>query len=223
MTRKLFVTGTDTGVGKTAVSVALLRAFQASGTTAAGMKPVASGCISTAQGWRNDDALALQAASDGRPDYASVNPYALPDATAPQIAARHAGVTVALPAIVAACQQLAALADVLVIEGVGGWLAPLADGLDQGDLAQALGVGDVVLVVGMRLGCINHARLTERAILGDGFVLAGWVANADSNMLDFPEEYFEALQAAMSTRCLGRLPFAPDANATERASALSLP
>ena len=221
--RGLFITGTDTGVGKTVASVALLHALRATGKTVAGMKPVASGCVETPEGWRNDDALALLAASDGKPDYATVNPFALPAATAPQVAAEQAGITLTLPPIVSAYTRLASMADTVVVEGVGGWLAPLADDIDQTDLMRALGVDDVVLVVGLRLGCINHARLSERAIVADGFALKGWVANDASRETDVCAEYFRALQAAMAAPCLGRLPYAPDASAAERASCLHLP
>jgi len=224
--RGLFITGTDTGVGKTVVSVALLQALRTAGKKSLGMKPVASGCEQTAEGWRNEDALALQAASDAEPAYGLVNPFALPEATAPQLAARYAGVVVSLPPIVAAYGQLAVQADVMVVEGVGGWLAPLADDLDQSDLMRALGLTDVILVVGLRLGCINHARLSERAIAADGFTLKGWVANSASNEAGFSDahadDYFDALQQSMRAPFVGRLPFEPKASAHERASRLRL-
>ncbi|MFT3807715.1 dethiobiotin synthase [Arenimonas sp.] len=208
MSRALFVTGIDTGVGKTVVAAAMLQAFRRQGLRAIGMKPVASGCTPTAQGWRNDDALMLQQASDPRPDYALVNPYALPEATAPQIAADHAGVRIELAPMVAAFAGLAAQADVVLVEGVGGWLAPLSDALDQSDLARALGIDEIVLVVGLRLGCINHARLSERAILADGFRLGGWICNSPDDRLEHADAYFSKLEQAMDSPCLGRLGFA---------------
>ena len=158
---RLFVTGTDTGVGKTVVSAALLHAFRAHGRRAVGMKPVASGCERAPEGWRNEDALALQAASDPRPPYDDVNPYALPAPLAPEIAARDAGVDVQLGVLVSAFERLHPLADMVLVEGVGGWAAPLTATLDQRHLVQELRL-PVVLVVGMRLGCINHARLSAR-------------------------------------------------------------
>lgn len=223
----LFVTGTDTGVGKTVASAALLHALRADGQRVVGMKPVASGCEWTAEGWRNDDALALQAASDGRPEYALVNPFALPEATAPQLAARRAGIPVSLEAIVAAYGRLSqgdagGGFDTVVVEGVGGWLAPLADDLDQSGLARALAITDVVLVVGMRLGCINHARLSARAIAADGFRLAGWIANTASPDEGCDDDYFNAVQAALPAPCLGRLPYTPGLDAGERAARLRL-
>jgi dethiobiotin synthetase len=200
-----YLTGTDTDAGKTLATCALLQAFRAAGKTAVGMKPVASGCVRTADGLRNEDALKLQANSHPRPDYAHVNPYALLDATAPEIAAERAGMTVALPEIEDAFLALRATADIVLIEGVGGWMAPLATGLDQCQLVRRCGV-PVILVVGMRLGCINHARLTARAIHADGCELRGWIATAIDPDLAYVEEYFRLLQAALPTPCLGRLP-----------------
>ena len=122
----VYVTGTDTGIGKTVASSALLHALRLRGLRAVGMKPLASGCDHTAAGWRNEDALALQAASDPRPDYGDLNPYALPLPLAPELAAREAGVTVEMDKIRAAFARLRAQADAVVVEGVGGWAAPLS-------------------------------------------------------------------------------------------------
>ena len=191
-----FVTGTDTGVGKTVASVALLHALHARGLRAVGMKPVASGCEHAAEGWRNEDARALLAASDPAPAYADVNPYALPHATAPQLAARDAGVEIELSALLAAHARLAAHADAVVVEGAGGWLAPMADGLDQSALARALDAG-VVLVVGLRLGCLSHARLTARAIEADGCRLVGWIGNRVDPGFDRAEDYLGLLRDAL--------------------------
>ena len=213
-----FVTGTDTGVGKTAASVALLHALRAEGRAAVGMKPVASGCERTPQGWRNEDALALQAASAPSHPYDLHNPYALPEATAPQLAARRAGVAVSLSRLVQAHAQLAASADVVVVEGAGGWLAPLADGLEQSALARALEL-PVLLVVGVRLGCLSHARLSERAIAADGLRLAGWIGNAiDAGFAD-ADAYRGLLDDALQAPCLGWLPHGGDA--ATRASCLA--
>jgi len=203
-----FVTGTDTGVGKTVASVALLHALRARGLRAVGMKPVASGCERTAEGWHNEDALALLAAGDPAPAYADVNPYALPHATAPQLAARDAGVAVALDPILAAHARLAAHADARVVEGVGGWAAPLADGLDQCALARALDAG-VVLVVGLRLGCLSHARLTARAIEADDCRLAGWIGNCVDPGFDRADDYLGLLRDALPVPCLGVLAHTP--------------
>ncbi len=216
-----FVTGTDTGVGKTVASVALLHALRARGLRAVGMKPVASGCDRTAGGWRNEDALALLAASDPAPAYADVNPYALPHATAPQLAARDAGVAVALDPILAAHARLAALSDTRVVEGVGGWAAPLSDGLDQCALARALDAG-VVLAVGLRLGCLSHARLTARAVQGDGCRLVGWIGNRVDPEFDRADDYLGLLRAALDAPCLGVLAHAPQGDGAVAARGLDV-
>lgn len=207
----VYITGTDTGIGKTVASAALLHALRARGLRAVGMKPVASGCELIDGEWRNEDALALQRASDPVPSYADVNPYALPEATAPELAARAAGVDIALAPIVAAYRRLAAQADAVVVEGVGGWAAPLSAELDQLDVVRALDVA-VVLVVGLKLGCINHARLTARAIVADGVRLAGWIGNDVDPDLPQADAYFALLAPRIDAPCLGRLPHAADPN-----------
>ena len=220
--RGWYVTGTDTGIGKTHASVALLHRLRADGVRAVGMKPVASGCARSVDGWRNDDALALQAASDPCPDYALVNPYALPRATAPQLAAEAAGVHIALPPLRAAWHALQAQSDAGVMEGVGGWLAPLADDLEQADLARALDL-PVLLVVGVRLGCLSHARLSARAIAEDGLRLAGWVANRIDPEFEDGPAYLDLLRKAIPAPCLGVLPWQADPAPDVLAAALHLP
>jgi dethiobiotin synthetase len=202
----MFVTGTDTGVGKTLASCTLVHALRARGLRAVGMKPLASGCEATRGGLRNEDALALQAASDPRPAYEDVNPFALPAPLAPEIAAREASIAVSLPPILAAHARLAAQADAVVVEGVGGWMAPLAGDLMQADLVRALDL-PVVLVVGLRLGCLNHAYLSARAIEADGCRLAGWIGTGvDPGMLRIDEN--RALLAdRLPAPCLGWLPW----------------
>ena len=208
MTRAWFVTGTDTGVGKTVASVALLHALRARGLRAVGMKPVASGCDWSDGGWRNEDALALIAASDPSPTYGDANPYALEHATAPQLAARDAGVSVTLPVLRSAYARLAATAQAMVVEGAGGWLAPMGDGLDQSAFARAIGA-DVVLVVGLRLGCLSHARLSARAIEADGCRFAGWIGNTIEPGFDRFDDYLGLLREALPAPCLGVLPHLP--------------
>ena len=204
--RGLYVTGTDTGIGKTLVSCALLHVARARGLRAVGMKPVASGCERIDDAWRNEDALALQDASHPRPDYADVNPFALPLPLAPELAARDAGVEVALPPILAAHARLQAQADVVVVEGVGGWAAPLSTHLHQADLVRALEL-PVVLVVGLRLGCLNHAYLTARAIAADGCRLAGWIATGIDPHMARADDNVALLAQRLRAPCLGRLPF----------------
>lgn len=220
--RNLYVTGTDTGVGKTVASAALLHRLQAAGRSAVGMKPVASGCERTADGWRNDDALRLQAASDPRPAYDDINPYALEMATAPQLAARAMGVDVSLARIGGAHDRLLMQADVVVVEGVGGWAAPLDDGLDQATLVAMLDL-PVVLVVGLRLGCLSHARLTARAVEMDGLSLIGWIGSSVDPDFAERDDYVELLRDALPAPCLGVLPHAASPDPRAMAQWLSLP
>lgn len=172
-----FLAGTDTGVGKTWVACALVRACVAAGLPVRAMKPVASGSQATPQGLRNDDALALlDALPLPRPAYADVNPYALREPIAPHLAAARDGVAIDLAAIASRFRALSADRANVVVEGVGGWSVPLTDGEMQSDLVRALGL-PVVLVVGLRLGCINHALLSARAIRADRCNFGGWIAN----------------------------------------------
>lgn len=205
MTHGWFVTGTDTGIGKTHASVALLHALKRHGLRVAGMKPVASGCEATPDGPRNEDALALQAASDGAVDYRLVNPYALRTPTAPEIAAAIDDVIVEPAAIYDAYRALSADHHV-VVEGVGGWLAPLSTTLLQHDLVVALQL-PVVFVVGLRLGCINHALLTEAKLRSDGVTIAGWIANGIDPAMDYADATLTILRTRLRSAHLGFLPY----------------
>lgn len=218
----LYVTGTDTGIGKTMASTALLHALRRQGHTAVGMKPVASGCEHTPQGWRNEDALALQAASAPQPDYATLNPYALPAPLAPELAAADVGVSLSLEPIAQAFAQLRAQAEVVVVEGVGGWAAPLSADLDQADLVRALKL-PVVLVVGIRLGCINHARLTAAAIAADGLDCIGWIANEVDPQMERIEENIGMLRQRLAMPCWGRIGWRPGADAAAQSLGLHVP
>ena len=218
----IYVTGTDTGIGKTRASTVLLHALRARGLRAVGMKPVASGCERIDAGWRNEDALALQAASDPVPAYDDVNPYALPHPLAPQLAARDADVTIELDRLLAAHARLRACADTVVVEGVGGWAAPLSDTLLQADLVRALDVR-VVLVVGLRLGCLNHAFLSARAIAADGCRLAGWIGNAIDPDMARREDNLRLLADGLSAPCWGVLPHAASADLAAMSRLLRLP
>ncbi len=202
-----FVTGTDTNVGKTLVSCALLHALRARGLSAVGMKPVASGCRLTAEGARHTDAEALLAASSVALDYAVINPYALPAATAPHLAAQAAGVTISLETISQAFAQLQARAQAVVVEGVGGWLVPIDASHSMTEVAARLRL-PVVLVVGIRRGCLNHALLTAAAIERAGCRLAGWVANHLSNDTDgVLKGYVAALSERLPATLLGEIPY----------------
>lgn len=176
MTAGIFVTGTDTGVGKTLVAQGLVRALRARGLWVAPMKPVASGCRATSAGLRNEDAEALIAAAGGGFAYQLVNPCAYAPAIAPHLAAAEAGRPISLPAIEAAYRQLAAQSDLVVVEGAGGWRVPIDEQRTLAAVPRRLGL-DVLMVVGVRLGCLNHALLTAEAIRADGCRLVGWVAN----------------------------------------------
>jgi len=199
-----FVTGTDTGVGKTFASCALLAAWRAHGLRASGMKPVASGCEETPQGLRNEDALALIAASEPAPAYADCNPFAYQPAIAPHVAARLVQESVSLDAIVEAHARIAAQCDRIVVEGAGGWLAPFSETLAQADVARALGL-PVVLVVGVHLGAINHALLSARVIRADGCTLAGWIANRIDPHMPFADDTIATIAARIEAPLLGTL------------------
>lgn len=172
-----FVTGTDTGVGKTVIAAALARALVARGLRVAVMKPVASGSDPTPDGLRNSDALALIDAASVKAPYDVVNPYCFRPPISPHIAAREAGVTIDLALLRSRFDSLAAASDCVIVEGAGGWLAPVSDTAAMADLAAALSL-PVVLVVGLRLGCLNHALLTRESIAARGAAVAGWIANA---------------------------------------------
>jgi dethiobiotin synthetase len=198
----VFVAGTDTGIGKTFVACALLRALRDDGLRATGMKPVASGCEETPDGLRNGDALALIEASDPKPDYVDCNPFAFREPVAPHLAAAQSGTEITMAPIRAAYGRIGETSDAVVVEGVGGWLAPLSDTLLANAIPQALKL-PVILVVGLRLGCLNHAQLTARTIIDDGCTLLGWVANrVDPDMLR-PEGNLAALRALLAAPCLG--------------------
>jgi dethiobiotin synthetase len=217
--RGYFVTGTDTGIGKTRVSAGLLKAMTKAGLKCAGMKPIASGAEMTAEGLRNGDALALMAAASVKKPYGVVNPYCFAPPVAPHLAAREAQVEMSLDPIRSAYVELCQGTDAVVVEGVGGWLVPLSETLELPDLARELGL-PVLLVVGMRLGCLNHALLTARAIRADGLDLAGWVANAVDPDFQRPEANLASLSAALDAPLLGQLAYAPKARIEDTAAAL---
>lgn len=199
-----FVTGTDTGVGKTLVSQALLYRLRQTHAIVAGFKPVASGCRMTAEGLRNDDALALQRASSVDMAYSTVNPYAFAAPVAPHLAAQTAGVTIDCDFIQ---RSIAAVpAEHVVVEGVGGWLVPLNEQQTVADLAQMLRL-PIVLVVGLRLGCINHALLTADAIRARGLDIVGWVANRIDPEFDLVAATIAALDVRLNAPLLMSIPW----------------
>lgn len=176
MKQGFFITGTDTGVGKTLVSAALIHSLCDTGLRVSGMKPVASGCIETGHGLRNEDADQLLKAANVSADYDLICPYRFLPPIAPHIAARQAGIVISTDYIVECYQRLESSCDAVVVEGVGGWQVPLDEQKNLPDLAIKLGL-PVIIVVGARLGCINHALLTAESVLASGLSVAGWVFN----------------------------------------------
>lgn len=197
-----FVTGTDTGIGKTRVAVALTHSLRAQGLRVAVMKPVAAGA---APGALNDDVVALRAASNVQAELHDINPYAFEPAIAPHLAAEQAGVPIELPVIARAFERLAAVADVVVVEGAGGWRVPLNDHEDMADLAHMLGL-PVVMVVGLRLGCLNHAQLTAASIEAR-MRHWGWVANTLEPAQTAGAGNLESLHRLLRAPCLGVSPY----------------
>jgi len=201
----LFVTGTDTGVGKTVASCALLHVLRARGLRAVGMKPIAAGLEPSPDGPINADVAALRRASSWLAPVGQVNPYSFEPAIAPHLAAACAGMRIEIARIGQAFEALRARADAIVVEGVGGFLVPLNESEDAGDLAVALAL-PVVLVVGMRLGCLNHALLTQQAIAARSLRLGGWIANSiDPDMPRF-DQNLQALRERIAAPLLGVMP-----------------
>ncbi|WP_299944739.1 dethiobiotin synthase [uncultured Microbulbifer sp.] len=206
MGRTYFVAGTDTGVGKTFVSAALLTAAANAGFQTAAIKPVASGCARTEAGLRNGDALLLQEAMTLELSYPQVNPFALEPPIAPHIAAIEAGKQLSPARMAGVCRGvMSAGADLVLIEGAGGWRTPLGPRAFLSQLPRELNT-PVVLVVGMRLGCINHALLSAEAIRSDGLPLAGWVANFVCAGMARAEENLATLEALLPAPLLGVVP-----------------
>lgn len=206
MAQAFFITGTDTDAGKTSVAAGLLCAAKQQGCSTLAMKPVASGCDMSAEGLRNSDALALIAQSTVQLPYTQINPYAFAPAIAPHIAAKEAGVELSVAGLYRAAQViLQEQADFILIEGAGGWRVPISATEFLSDFAIALQL-PVILVVGVKLGCINHALLSAQAILNDGLELAGWVANVvDPNCARLAEN-LATLQQLMPAPCLAEVP-----------------
>ena len=203
-----FVTGTDTGVGKTLVACSLLMAFAARGLRSVGMKPVAAGAEPGARGWKHEDVERLAAAGNVAAPREHVNPYCFAPPIAPHIAAEQAGAEIGLDRIEQSFRALAALADVVIVEGVGGFRVPLGPAADAAQLAVRLAL-PVVLVVGMRLGCLNHALLTAEAIAARGLELAGWIANHVDPQMAAADENVRALDERIAAPRLARIACVP--------------
>jgi dethiobiotin synthetase len=205
-----FITGTDTGVGKTSVAVALLQAAEKRGLSTAAAKPVAAGCEAGADGLRNDDALLLQQASTTALSYEQINPFALQPAIAPHFAAARDNLQLDAKDLASHCQSILDLkADFTVIEGAGGWRVPLNNSETFADMAKRLKV-PVILVVDIKLGCLNHALLSAEAIRADGLQLAAWVANQATGSDECHDEMVADLEHRLACPLLGNLPHCLD-------------
>jgi dethiobiotin synthetase len=206
MTLELFVTGTDTGVGKTLVSTALVRLARERGLAALGLKPVASGAARTRDGLRNEDAIALARESSTPVDYDTVNPYCFEPAIAPHIAARESGTEIAVDELAAWYRRASSASDAVIVEGAGGWRVPLHPSGFLSDLAEVLRL-PVLLVVGLKLGCLNHARLTYEAIVAAGRCqFVGWVGNPIDDAFDRAGANVDTLARLLDSPPLAVLP-----------------
>ncbi|WP_034729308.1 dethiobiotin synthase [Pseudidiomarina atlantica] len=218
----VFVAGTDTDAGKTIAAAALLYRLAEGAVRTLAMKPVAAGAVATASGLRNSDALQLELAMNARNvSYAEVNPICLAAPIAPHIAAEQAGIKLSVAELLRHQQRLAQHPhDLLLIEGAGGWLVPLNEAETLADFAVAVGA-KVVLVVGLKLGCLNHALLTAAAIQQSGAELVGWIGNQpQASVMSYQQENIEYLKAKLPAPCLGILPFEPSADSAKLAGYL---
>lgn len=222
MSKAFFITGTDTEIGKTTIACGLLAKANQQALTTAAVKPVASGCEKNAQGLRNSDALALWEHTTVNLTYQEINPIAFLPAIAPHIAAQESGVDLSVTALLPAVKQmLAKQADFTLIEGAGGWRVPLNDSEYLSDLAIALAL-PVILVVGVKLGCVNHAVLSLETIQRDGLIVAGWVANIVDPQMTRLAENLQTLTERLKVPCLGTVPYLTALTATSVASHLTI-
>ena len=219
----LFITGTDADVGKTSIATGLLSAANKVGLRTAAIKPIATGCVDTGAGLENYDALQLQAIASHKLPYQQVNPIALEAAMAPHIAAQESGRSLSASRLVGFCRGLTLLPlDLIVMEGAGGWRVPLNDRETLADVAREMNCS-VVLVVGMRLGCLNHALLTAEAVRRDGLVIAGWVANIIDPDMPRLKENIATLKRLINEPCLGTVPRLQNLTPEQVGSYLCLP
>jgi dethiobiotin synthetase len=217
-----FVTGTDTDCGKTLVTLGFMQLCQQRGLETAGMKPVAAGALRTHDGLLNPDALAIQSQCQPPLSYSQINPYCFEPAVAPHLAAKQTGTRIDLDVISRQYQELCNHHEAVIVEGAGGWKVPLNDEEDMADLCQKLEL-PVILVVGLRLGCINHALLSAEAIIASGQPLAGWIANhVDANM-SLADDNIQTLKRHIKAPLLGRIPRLDKVCAETIATYLSLP
>jgi dethiobiotin synthetase len=216
----LFITGTDTGCGKTEVTLGLMEKFQQQGGTVLGMKPIASGAAMTPQGLCNEDALRIQVQASLDLPYEEINPFVFEPAIAPHLAALQAGEVIDIEEILLKFNELSGRSDRVLVEGVGGWHVPLGEHATLADLARGLDL-PVVMVVGMRLGCLNHALMTAECMLNAGVTFAGWVATQIDPQMPAWKENIATLQAWLPAPCLGEIPHLPEPDPQSIAQYLS--
>ena len=206
MAKGVFITGTDTGIGKTYVTLSLMEAFKEQGYKVAGMKPIASGAARKHEQLKNEDAESILQCCSESTAYELINPavYELP--VSPHIAARQTGHEINLSEIENSYKQLASKNEVVIVEGVGGWRVPISEEQNMVDLVRLLGL-PVIMVVGLKLGCLNHAILTAETIKTDGLNMVGWISNRVEEDYIFPEESLKTLKNTLESPCLGDLPF----------------
>ena len=220
--RGYFITGTDTGVGKSWCSAGLMLKLRQQGQSVAGMKPVASGCTKTTEGMRNEDASLLLSQASIELPYELINPFAYEQPIAPHIAAGYAGRSIQIDIIRDDYLRIAGQVDQVIVEGVGGWKVPLNETETVADLARALGL-PVIMLVGLRLGCINHALLTAEAIRNDGCKLVGWIANTLEPDMAEQATVVETLEKQLEAPLLGVVPYMNELSVAEIAAVLTLP
>jgi dethiobiotin synthetase len=219
----LFITGTDTDVGKTVIATGFLAAANQAGLRTAAIKPIAAGCELTEQGMTNDDALQLQSAASHKISYQQINPVALEPAIAPHIAASEAGKRLTAARLTGFCRGISLLpVDLVVLEGAGGWRVPINERETLADVACELNCA-VIIVVGMRLGCLNHTLLTIEAIRRDGLQIAGWVANIIDPEMPRLNENIDTLKQRIAEPCLGTVPKLEDLSPQQVAEYLTVP
>lgn len=206
MTKGFFITGTDTDVGKTWIARGLLKLINDTGYSTTVMKPISAGCEKTHEGYRNDDAVQLINSASVKPAYEKVNPYAYGPAIAPHIAAEQENTVIELSRIITIYNELSSKADYTIVEGAGGWKVPINNEQTLADIACAMQL-PVIIVVGMRLGCLNHAILTAESIFGMGVPVAGWVANTLNREFSAQNDNIDALQCSLNIPFIGTVPF----------------